>query len=255
MTIDDAIRILWEAIQRGDHFPATLQGKLSLDDAYRVQLGILARRVEAGEQQSGWKVALSGAALRQARGLDEPVFGYLLASGHFISGQTLPYDDIFNPAIESELFITMGQRLRGPGVTRAQVLEAVAKVEPAFEVVSMRSNMTADMALGVADNIAQWGYVTGDPVMPYPKELVLAQVTANIRRNGQVEAQVRSADVLDDQLDSVAWLTNALARYDLALEAGHGVLTGSFTRPTPIAKGDQWTTQFSDVGAVTANFV
>ena len=255
MTIEEAIRILWDAIQQGDHFPAALQGKLSLDDAYRVQLGILARQVEAGEQQSGWKVAISGAALRQARGLAEPVFGYLLASGHFISGQTLPYGDIPNPAIESELFITMGQRRQGPDVTRAQTLEAVAKIEPAFEVVSMRSNMTADMALGVADNIAQWGYVTGDAMVPYPKDLLLAEVTAHIRRNGQVEAQVRSADVLDDQLDSIAWLANALARYDLALEEGHGVLTGSFTRPTPVAKGDQWTTQFSDVGAVTTSFV
>jgi 2-keto-4-pentenoate hydratase len=72
MTFDEAVRILWDAIQQGDHFPAALQGKLSLDDAYRVQLGILARQVEAGEQQSGWKVAISGAALRQARGLDEP---------------------------------------------------------------------------------------------------------------------------------------------------------------------------------------
>jgi 2-keto-4-pentenoate hydratase len=153
MTIDEAVRILWDAIQQGDHCPAALQGKLSLDDAYRVQLGTLTRQVETGEQ-SGWKVAISGAALRQARGLDEPVFGYLLASGHFISGQTLPYDDTLNPAIESELFITVGQRLRGPGVTRDQILEAVAKVEPAFEVVSMRGNMTADMTLGVADNIA-----------------------------------------------------------------------------------------------------
>jgi 2-keto-4-pentenoate hydratase len=80
------------------------------------------------------------------------------------------------------------------------------------------------MPLGVADNIGQWGYETDDPVMPYPTDLALADVTAEIRRNGQVEAQVRSAEVLDDQLASIAWLANALARYDLALESGHGIL-------------------------------
>ena len=127
--------------------------------------------------------------------------------------------------------------------------------EPVFELVSMRGNMAADMALGLADGVAQWGYVTGDAISPYPKELVLADVTAEIRRNGAVEAQVRSADVLDDQLDSVAWLANALARYDLALEAGHCVMTGSFTRPTAINQGDQWHTQFSSLGRVTASFV
>lgn len=255
MTIEQAIDVLWNAIQAGDHFPAALQGKLTMDDAYRVQLGMLARRVAAGEQQSGWKVAMSGEALRQARGLDEPVFAYLLESGHYSSGQTLNYGDILKPAIESELCITVGQCLQGPGVTRQQVLDAVSKLEPAFELVSMRSNMAADMALGLADGVAQWGYVTGDAIRPYPKALVLADVTAEIRRNGAVEAQVRSADVLDDQLDSIAWLANALSRYDLALEAGHCVLTGSFTRPTAIEQGDQWHTQFSSLGSVTARFV
>lgn len=255
MTIEQSIDILWNSIQAGDHFPEALQGKLTMDDAYRVQLGILARRIEAGERQSGWKIAMSGEALRQARGLDEPVFAYLLESGHYTNGQRLNYHDIRKPAIESELCITLGRRLQGPGVTREQALDAVSMVEAAFELVSMRGDMAADMALGLADGVAQWGYVTGDAVTPYPKDLVLAEVTVEIRRNGEVEAQVRSADVLDDQLDSIAWLANALARYGLGLEAGQCVLTGSFTRPTTIEQGDRWHTQFSSVGSVSASFV
>ena len=164
------------------------------------------------------------------------------------------YHDIPNPAIESELCITLGQGLQGPGVTREQALNAVSMIEAAFELVSIRGDMMADMPLGLADGVAQWGYVTGDAIAPYPKALVLADVTAEIRRNGEVEAQVRSADVLDDQLDSIAWLANALARYDLVLEAGQCVLTGSFTRPTAIKQGDQWRTQFSSVGSVSASF-
>ena len=46
-----------------------------------------------------------------------------------------------------------------------------------------------------------------------------------------------------------------MARYGLALEAGHCVLTGSFTRLTAIHQGDQWRTQFSSLGRVTATFV
>lgn len=255
MAVKEAINVLWKAIRQGEHFPEALQGKLSLEDAYRVQEGILARHIANGDTHTGWKVAMSGPALRQARGLTEPVFGYLLHSGHFTSGQTLPYDTFRNPAIESELCITVGRRLQGPGVTRAQVLDAVTQIAPAFELVSMRSNMAADLPLGVADNIAQWGYVTGKPVRPYPKNLALAEVLATIHRNDQVEGQVRSADILDDQLDSIAWLANALGRFGRAIEADHAVLTGSFNRPTAINKGDRWCTQFREVGTVTARFV
>ncbi|MEE9149432.1 MAG: fumarylacetoacetate hydrolase family protein [Candidatus Tectomicrobia bacterium] len=255
MTSDAAVDILWEAMQKGVYFPEILQGKLSLEEGYRAQLGILARHVAAGEKQAGWKIALSGEATRQAIGVYAPAFGYLLASSHFSSGQTFQSDDIFNSAIESELCLTLGTRLQGPGVTRAQVLEAVASLEPAFEIISLRGNLAADMPLGVADNIAQWGYVTGDTMAPYPKALDLAALTVEVKKNGQVEARARGAEALDDPLDSIAWLANELAKYDIALEAGHAVMTGSFTRPLPITKGDQWETHFASIGTITASFV
>ena len=66
---------------------------------------------------------------------------------------------------------------------------------------------------------------------------------------------MRGGEALDDQLDSLAWLANELAKYDMALEAGQGVLTGAFVKPTPIDKGDEWETHFSSVGVINARFV
>ncbi len=255
MKVDEAIDILWECLQKGEYFPAALQGQLTLEEAYQVQLGVLARRVAAGERQAGWKIALSGVDARQAMGVHAPAFGYLLASGHYTDGETFELDTILNPAIESELCMTLSQRLKGPGMTREQVRDAVTKVAAAFELVSLRGSLAADLTLGVADNIAQWGFVTGDEVTPYPKDLNLADLTAEIVKNDRIEAQARSGDAMDDQLDSIAWLANELAKYDVALEAGHQVITGTFVRPLPIAKGDTWITHFSSVGTVSASFV
>ena len=140
-------------------------------------------------------------------------------------------------------------------MTREQVLSTVAAVAPAFEVVEMRTDMAADMPLGVADDVAQWGFVTGTAVAPYPPNLDLGQVSAEMRRNGEVVAQVRGQEVIDNQLDSIAWLANHLAAYGLALEEGQRIMSGSFTKPTPIAKGDRWETRFSTVGTVSAAFV
>lgn len=255
MVIEEVINLLWQATQQGAPPSAALQKTLTLADAYRVQLGILARRQEAGEKLAGWKIGLSADTARKMFGLSSPISAYLLASRHFSSGHTFSHAAIRKPIIESELCFTIGKRLVGPGVTREQVLSAVSAVAPAFEVVDMRTDMAADMPLGVADGVAQWGYVTGTAISPYPTSLDLGQVMVEMRRNGEIFAQVRGQDVIDNQLDSLAWLANHLATYGMALEPGQHVMTGSFTKPTPIAKGDQWETKFSSVGTVSAAFV
>jgi 2-keto-4-pentenoate hydratase len=254
MNVDKVVDILWEHLQHGEYFPEPLKGALTLEEGYRAQLSVLARRVAAGEKQAGWKIALSGVATRQAIGIDTPAFGYLLESGHYPAGASLSLDGIVNPAIESELCITMAERLKGPGVTREHVIDALGQVAPAFELVSLRGNLAADLPLGVADNIAQWGFVTGEAITPYPKELDLANIRVAIMKNGQEEENVRGGDTLDDQIDSITWLANALGEYGVALEAGHHILSGAFVRPLPLSKGDAWETHFSSVGTIRATF-
>jgi len=254
MNIDEATNLLWQATQNNESLGPAVYKQLTMNDAYRVQLNILARRQAAGEKLAGWKIGLSAASARQAFGLSAPISAPLFASRHFVSGNTFSYAAIRKPIIESELCFTIGKRLTGPGVTRAQVLAAVSAVAPAFEVVDMRVNMTEDMPLGVADGIAQWGYVTGTAVAPYPTTLDLGAVTVEMKRNGDVFANVVGKDVIDNQLDCIAWLANHLATCGLALEPGQQIMSGSFTKPTPISKGDRWESHFSSVGAVSATF-
>ena len=255
MKIEEAINLLWQSTQQGAPPSPALQKALTFADAYRVQLGILARWRAKGEKIGGWKIGLSADGARKMFGLQTPIAGYLLASRQFPSGHTFTLAALRKPIIESELCFTMGKRLAGPGVTRAQVLPALAAVAPAFEVVDMRMDMAADMPLGVADDVAQWGYVTGTAVSPYPTSLDLGQVTVEMRRNGETIAQVRGQEVIDNQLNSIAWLANHLAEYGMVLEEGQRIMSGSFTKPTPIAKGDRWETHFSSVGTVAAVFV
>jgi 2-keto-4-pentenoate hydratase len=232
-----------------------LQKTLTFADAYRVQLGVLARWQAAGEKLGGWKIGASAEGARKALGLQAPISGYLLASRAFPSGHTFTHAALQRPIIESELCFTIGSRLAGPGVSRTQVLSAVSAVAPAFEVVDMRLDMRADMPLGIADDVAQWGYVTGAALSPYPKELDLGQVRVEMKKNGDIVEHVLGKEVIDNQLDSIAWLANHLAEYGLALEPGQRIMSGSFTKPTPIAKGDRWESTFSGVGSVSASFV
>ena len=254
MNIDEATNLLWQATQQHTAPSPALQKTLTMADAYKVQLGILARRQQAGEKLGGWKIGLSAESARKAFNLSAPISAPLLASRRFTSGQNFSHATIGKPIIESELCFTISKRLAGPGVTREQVLTSVSAVAPAFEVVDMRVNMGEDMPLGVADGIAQWGYVTGTALSPYPANLNLGEVEVEMKRNGEVFAKVMGKEVIDNQLDCIAWLANHLAVYGLALEPGQDIMTGSFTKPTPIAKGDRWESSFSGVGSVSATF-
>lgn len=54
-----AIDEFWSARARGEYFPTQWFDRLTLDQAYRIQLGMIGRRVAAGEQHIGWKVGLT----------------------------------------------------------------------------------------------------------------------------------------------------------------------------------------------------
>jgi 2-keto-4-pentenoate hydratase len=255
MNIQEVTEQLWQTTKQWAPPSASLQKTLTFADAYQVQLGILSRWQAAGEKLGGWKIGLSAEGARKMFNLSAPIAGYLLASRHFTSGHSFTHAALGRPIIESELCFTIGKRLSGPGVTREQVLASVSAVAPAFEVVDMRADMRADMPLGVADDVAQWGYVTGAALSPYPQALNLSQVRVEMKRNGYLVEQVIGKDVIDNQLDSIAWLANHLVEYGLALEPGQRIMSGSFTKPTPIAKGDRWESTFSGVGEVSASFV
>jgi len=75
------VESVWRSMARGIYYPPEWQGKLSTEEAYRVQLGILERYLAHGELQAGWKVGLTAKAIQDQVGVHEPVFGFLLESG------------------------------------------------------------------------------------------------------------------------------------------------------------------------------
>ena len=86
MSIEQAIDAFWQcARQRTAPGPEWMK-RLSREEAYRVQLGVLARHVAAGERQAGWKVGLTSMAMQAQQGVHEPVLGFLLQSGEQPSG-------------------------------------------------------------------------------------------------------------------------------------------------------------------------
>jgi 2-keto-4-pentenoate hydratase len=253
MNIDQVIDTLWRSIQRGVHDPAELHGVISVDDAYRVQLGLLGCYERAGDRQIGWKVGLTAKAIQAQLGFYEPVFGFLLHSGHRPSGAVFDFASLIRPGFENELCITLGVPLVGPGVTFEQARAAISHVAPALEIIEKRHVVRPDMGLVLADNGQQKAFVTGSEI-PLGG-LDLAEVMVDVTVNGVAQERARGAEVLGTgPIASVAWLANKLAQFDRHLEAGTRVMAGSFTKQYDLNPGDAVEARFERVGMVSARF-
>ena len=254
MELKPAIDSIWEATQQGIYYPQEWKGKLNVDEGYRVQLGLLERYVAEGERHAGWKVGLTAKAIQDQIGYHEPVFGFLLERGNRDSGTTIEADELVAPSFETELCLTMGHTLRGPGVTTDVARKAIAAVQPAFEIVEKRGDFTADFSLALADNVQQKFFITGAAVPPGEDPDALSVARVDIFINGEQVDSAPGSNVMGDPAASVAWLANKLGEFGRALEEGARIMSGSFTRQFPIAQGDVIEAVFESFGKVSAEF-
>lgn len=240
----DPIDAFWEARQRGAFFPAAYFDKLSIEQAYRIQLALIDRRVAAGEQHIGWKVGLTSVAIQQQFGFHEPVFGCILET--VPSGHVFAPTDLIQPGFENELCMRIGRDLPA-SITLDEARAAVDAVYPSLEIIETRGPFTGQIALALADNAQQKTVVRGTPVaLPAGLEDIEAVVTIN----GQEAGRGLGRAVLGNPLHSIVWLAKKLAEHGRHIRAGDIVMTGSFTRQFPVAPGDRIHVSFSGIGDV-----
>lgn len=252
MDINAIVEDFWASRARGVAYPPQWFDKLSLDQACRVQLGLLDRAIAAGARQVGWKVGLTAAAIREQFGVHEPVFGYLLEEGRLDSGVQIDLSTWQGTGFENELCLRLGQPLRGPNVTTEQARAAVRGCHPSMELVENRGDFTAQLAVAVADNVQQRAFVIG-PEVALDAGMNLAAVRCAVDINGAEVAQATGDAVMGDPCASLAWLANKLAEYGRGLEAGQYVMSGSFTRQFPLRPGDAARTHFEGIGTVAVS--
>jgi 2-keto-4-pentenoate hydratase len=246
INISTAIEDFWTARARGEFFPQAYYDRLTLDDAYRIQLALIDRRVAAGERQIGWKVGLTAKAIQEQFGFHEPVFACILETRP--TGHVFGATELIHPGFETEVCVRLGQGLEG-NVSLEQIRAAVDVIYPSFEIIETRGDLAKQIALGLADNGQQRSVVVGAPVKLAPT-LELDRVEARIRLNGNELARGLGSAVLGHPLNSIKWLAEKLGQYGRRLRAGDVIMTGSFARQFPLQAGDFAVADFSGIGRV-----
>lgn len=223
---------------------------MTLVDAYQIQQDVIRSRVAAGDLVRGHKIGLASLAMQQQMGVGEPDFGHLTASMFRAEPFPLQADEFMQPRVEPELAFVLGRELAGPGLSVADAVRAIDFVLPALEIVDSRIREW-DIAIEdtVADNASSGAVVLGSTPTPLVG-LNLPLTGCCLSRNGRVVEQGVGAAVLGSPVHALVWLANTIGAMGVGLQAGHVVLTGSFTSAVPISAGDSVTASFAGIGSI-----
>jgi 2-oxo-hept-3-ene-1,7-dioate hydratase len=238
-----------QAVQLSTTFP-----HIVIEDSYAISSAVAKHKIAQGAKLIGHKVGLTSKAMQASSQINEPDYGHLLDSMMIADGAKIPHANYCVPRVEVELAFVLGKPLQGPGVGLLDVLRATEYVVPAIEIVDARIQNPRKIFDTVADNGAAAGIVIGGrPVGP--NDLDLRWVGGIMYRNSEIEETGLAAGVLGHPALGVAWLANKLGQHGVALEAGHLVLAGSFTRVVFANKGDTLHGDFGTLGSIAVQFV
>jgi 2-oxopent-4-enoate hydratase len=230
------------------------QPDISVDEAYRIQLATVERRLSEGRKIIGKKIGLTSPAMQQMFNVGEPDYGHLFDDMIAYQGEPIPFSGLLQPRIEGEIAFVLERDLTGPGVMPSDVLRATSGVAAAFEIIDSRiKDWKIKIQDTVADNASSGAFVLGSKLVPVTG-LDLRHVGFVLTKNGALAGTGAGAAVLGSPAQSVAWLANKMGEYGIGLKAGEIILSGAPAAAVPIAPGDSAHLVVDRIGEVTCFF-
>lgn len=208
---------------------------LSLEDAYRVQRAVIARRLARGESVIGVKMGFTSRAKMAQMGVDDVIWGLLTDTMRVEDGATLDTAGLIHPRIEPEIAFLVGEPLSGR-VGPAEAARAAAGIAVAYEVIDSRY---ADFRFTLPDVVADNASACAFGVGPWhdPATVAAGNLGLVMEVDGRTAATGSSAAILGDPLRSLAAAARLADAAGSPLRPGDIVLAGAATAAVPLAAG------------------
>lgn len=218
--------------------------------AYAVQAAVTARLAESRGGIAGYKLAFNRASSMDYYGLEEPCFAPVFAGEVHASGHEIDIGRHHHLLAESETCITLGKDVSAGCLSRAAVIDCIASVHAAFELLDHRGAFALDSsaAQAVAQGIYNVGAVLGAPSTDLAP-LEEPNASARLLVDGQVEATGVNA-APQDPIDALLWLAATLVRQGRSLKAGMIVLCGTHLPAKAVSAPCGLVLEMTGLGAV-----
>lgn len=231
-TRDALVDLLYEA--RSDARQVVLPPSLTPQtrDAGIAIHNLVARRLaSSGWEPLGYKIAGTTPAMSSKLGVAEPIYGRTFRKHAYVSPTTLEIDQLLDPLVECEFFVTLGKDLpfRKEPWTFEEIVDAVATVHAGIEVAECRYPMKQLPGTPgiLADGSAAGRYIYGDEIKDWKSSLADMEVVLEI--DGKPRRRGKGTDVLGHPLNPIVWLANERQRWGDGIKQNEMISTGSMT--------------------------
>jgi len=228
--------------------------KLTVEDAYYIQLETVKLKEEQGKGVIGKKVGLTSKAMQQMLNVDEPDYGHLFDDMRVNSGGTVNTESMIAPRVEAEIGFMLKEDLAGPNITFLDVIMATDYVVPTLEIIDSR---IADWKIKLIDTVADNGSSAKVVVGDSQKDLAEIDLRTNgmiLSKNKEIVATGSGSAALGHPAEAIAWLANKLSEFDIVLKKGELILPGALSAAINVAKGDEIEADFGELGKVSVSF-
>ena len=230
--------------------------EITVEDAYGISLQFLNRRVASGERVIGKKIGVTSKPVQDMLGVFQPDFGFLTDAMHCADGASvsLKQTGLIQPKAEGEIAFMLKADLKGPGITREQVMAATEWVAPCFEIVDSRiDDWKIKIQDTVADNASCGVFVVGQQHTD-PYALDLAAAAMQMWKNDAPAGAGLGSAVQGHPAEAVAWLANTLGAFGIPFKAGELILSGSLAPLVTAVAGDHFKMHIEGLGGCSIQF-
>lgn len=231
------------------HFP-----DLTRERAYAIQRARLDEHSE-NDEHVGWK--LGWTRRYDGDGGLDPIMGHYMSKRVYTEGKPVStrYFTEGSAAAEPEIVFYLKKDLKGPVVSRADVIDAIDSVGIAMEFVNFRVTEPRTREHAIADNGIAAGVVLGNARFALD-ELDFTGIEGRVTVNDDETSSGKATSIMsEDPLAALVWAANELPKWGMHLKAGDFIVSGTVCIPLPVSAGDSAVIDFTGMGNLRATFV
>jgi len=224
--------------------------EINIEDAYKIQMKNVERRLKEGEKIIGKKIGLTSFAMQKFLGVYEPDYGHIF-DRMVLTKNEIAMSELIQPKIEGEIAFIMKKSIIGPGVKPFDVIRSTEFILPSIEIIDSRvKDWKIKIQDTIADNASSAFIIAGDRNFSI-NEIDMFTLGMVIFKNGELINTGAAAAVLGNPINSVTWLINKLSEFGVGVKEGEIIMSGSFTAAVEVKKDDYLEIFFDKLGRVS----